>query len=420
MRIAIIGALVLAACSFELRAGVGPIDASDGGGTERPIDSPFDSPFDSAIDAAIDAPIDAMIDAPGPDANMCFQGAWCRRKTITIDAARVSAGPHSSFPVLIRLPSDANLAADARADGFDLLFTASDGITKIPHQRQRFVKATGELIAWVEIPTLSSSAPTVIHLYYGNPNATDQEDVASTWDSGTYKGVWHLEETSTATSALRDATTFGNHATPTNAPTLGAAGMIGLAVGFDGADDSLNVPDSASLDSTTAAGTFSMWVHFFDPSVSGKFQFLMTTSNAFSTPSDGYSWAVQPDGDHYFYPRVTGNNYNVIANPFVNATWHHAQVTFSFATKLVALYVDGTPRAITTMGVNGAQWAQQAQPANWLFGSNPADAANDFAGFMDEIRVQATVRSAGWILTEYRNQSSPSTFYAVGAAVSLN
>lgn len=43
----------------------------------------------------------------------------------------------------------------------------------------------------------------------------------------------------------------------------------------------------------------------------------------------------------------------------------------------------------------------QAQPATWLF-------------------VQATERSAGWILTEYRNQSSPATFYSVGAAVSLD
>ena len=146
----------------------------------------------------------------------------------------------------------------------------------------------------------------------------------------------------------------------------------------------------------------------------------MTTGNAFAMPSDGYSWSVQPDGDLYFYPRVTGTNYNVVADPFANATWHHAQVTFSFASKVVLLYVDGVPRAITTMGVDATQWAQQAQPTTWLFGSNPGDPPNDFAGFMDEIRVQATVRSSGWILTEYRNQSSPATFYAVGVATALN
>jgi hypothetical protein len=332
----------------------------------------------------------------------------------------VSGGPHASFPVLIRLPSDANLATDARADGFDLLFTAADGITELPYQRQRFVKATGELIAWVEIPMLSSTASTVIHLYYGNPNATDQQDVAATWDAATYKAVWHLDETVTAASSLRDSTTHGNHATPTNAPTLGSVGVVGAAVGFDGADDSLNVADSASLDSTSAGGTFSMWVHLFDPSTSGKFQFLMTTGNAFAGTPDGYSWSVQPDGDHYFYPRVSGTNYNLVTNPFANATWHHAQVTFSFASKQVLLYVDGTPRAITMMGVNATQWAQQAQPTSWLFGSNPTNPSSDFAGFMDEIRVQTAVRSAGWILTEYRNQSSPATFYSVGIATALN
>ena len=300
------------------------------------------------------------------------------------------------------------------------MFTAANGVTRLPYQRQRFVAATGELIAWVEIPTLSSTTPTVIYLYYGNPNIPDQQDAANTWDAATYKGVWHLDETSTALSSLRDSTSNANHATATNAPTLGSTGIVGAAVGFDGADDTLSVADSASLDATSAAGTFSMWVQLFDPSTSGKFQFLMSTSNAFSMPSDGYSWSVQPDGDHYFYPRVTGTNFNLVANPFGNATWHHAQVTFSFASKQVLLYVDGLPRAITMMGVSAGSWPQQAQPANWLFGSNPGDPANDFAGFMDEIRVQAGVRSAGWILTEYRNQSAPATFYTVGPAMSLN
>ena len=219
--------------------------------------------------------------------------------------------------------------------------------------------------------------------------------------------MWHLDETGTAASSLRDSTANANHATATNAPTLGAAGVVGAAVGFDGADDSLNVANSVSLDATAAAGTFSMWVHLFDPSTSGKFQFLMSTSNAFTAPTDGYSWAVQPDGDHYFYPRVTGTNFNLIANPFGNATWHHVQVTFSFSSRQVLFYVDGLPRTVTSMGVTAKQWAQQAQPANWLFGSNPGDPANDFAGFMDEIRVQSGVRSAGSILRGCRKPERP-------------
>ena len=38
----------------------------------------------------------------------------------------------------------------------------------------------------------------------------------------------------------------------------------------------------------------------------------------------------------------------------------------------------------------------------------------DFDGTIDEVRVSNASRSAGWILTEYNNQNSPSTFYSVG------
>jgi hypothetical protein len=40
-----------------------------------------------------------------------------------------------------------------------------------------------------------------------------------------------------------------------------------------------------------------------------------------------------------------------------------------------------------------------------------------YDGLLDEVRISTTVRSADWVATEYNNQSSPSTFYTVGAAV---
>lgn len=35
-------------------------------------------------------------------------------------------------------------------------------------------------------------------------------------------------------------------------------------------------------------------------------------------------------------------------------------------------------------------------------------------GTVDEVRLATVARSAGWIATEFANQSSPSTFYGVG------
>src|SRR6266498_101169 len=40
-----------------------------------------------------------------------------------------------------------------------------------------------------------------------------------------------------------------------------------------------------------------------------------------------------------------------------------------------------------------------------------------FKGSVDELRVSSIARSSDWIATEFSNQSSPATFYTLGAEV---
>ncbi|MCK4613196.1 MAG: DNRLRE domain-containing protein, partial [Thermoplasmata archaeon] len=92
------------------------------------------------------------------DASSWFSwySGWQYRKKITIDDAKVQGSSDlSNFPVLINLASDSGLASHAQNDGDDILFTSSDGATKLDHEIEKFVYSTGELQAWVKIPTLS-------------------------------------------------------------------------------------------------------------------------------------------------------------------------------------------------------------------------------------------------------------------------
>ncbi len=52
-----------------------------------------------------------------------YDGNWSYRKQITIKSIEVTGGPHSNFPVLISRTTDTELAANARNDGYDILFT---------------------------------------------------------------------------------------------------------------------------------------------------------------------------------------------------------------------------------------------------------------------------------------------------------
>jgi hypothetical protein len=121
-----------------------------------------------------------------------YNPAWNYRKKISIDHTEVDANL-TDFPVLVSLSSDQDLSINAQDNGDDILFTSSDGLTKLSHEIESFNKGNGELIAWVNIPVLSSSTDTDIYLYYGNPACANQEDVTNVWD-GNFKMVQHMDD----------------------------------------------------------------------------------------------------------------------------------------------------------------------------------------------------------------------------------
>ena len=76
---------------------------------------------------------------------------------------------------------------------------------------KNLIHLQGEIIAWVKFPTLPSSAPTDIYIYYkGNSISVDSSDV---WDSN-YKAVFHLNQTATGNvDEFTDVTGNGNDGT---------------------------------------------------------------------------------------------------------------------------------------------------------------------------------------------------------------
>jgi hypothetical protein len=133
-----------------------------------------------------------------------LQNGWTYRKKLTIDASRV-AGDLTNFPVLINT-TDLDWKEDSQAipghvaqtDGGDIMFTAIDGITKLDHEIEKYDPATGELVAWVEVRSLSSTTNTDIYIYYGNTSLAENENQwnsVGVWDSN-FKMVQHLRETS--------------------------------------------------------------------------------------------------------------------------------------------------------------------------------------------------------------------------------
>ncbi|MFK8026292.1 MAG: DUF2341 domain-containing protein, partial [Ilumatobacter sp.] len=117
--------------------------------------------------------------APSTGGAWFEQGSWAARWPLTIDADSV-AGPLTDYPLLVSFAEPA-IAAEAAVDGSDFVVTSGDGVTRLDHWIESWDDSTGQLVAWVRIPTLDGVTDETIYLYAGNATALDQQDPEGVW-----------------------------------------------------------------------------------------------------------------------------------------------------------------------------------------------------------------------------------------------
>src|SRR5512133_3131481 len=157
---------------------------------------------------------------------------------------------------------------------------------------------------------------------------------------------WRLEETSGTTAADSKGTNPGTY---TNGPTLGQSGALpdtinNKAVSFDGVNDNVVIPASASLN---VAGqiTIEAWIYKSDTNTVRP---IVEYAN-----SAGYGVHVwnYDDGTKFFANFIdTGGNGHMVmtGSVFQSNTWYHVAATYNGS--LGILYVNGTEVARATLG----------------------------------------------------------------------
>jgi hypothetical protein len=328
-----------------------------------------------------------------------YDPSWTNRKAITVDHTKVSGGDLGNFPILfsvtdLNLRTVANGGSVGKADGTDILFTASDGVTKLDHELESYNASTGQVIAWVRLPLLSASTDTAIYVYYGNASAADQQNKTGVWD-GNYKLVWHLGNGTTLSGA--DSTSNGNSGISYG---LAAAGKIGGGAGGDVEGLSGTLPGG---DQTR---TVECWFQITGNSGSDQvlcgMGYNSGTGTIFSLMyrAAGSTLSLDAMGIAQSFSWTYDNN------------WHHLAASYTSGSGLqnAVLYLDGIQQ--TTTGGTGTLATQFYTYVDVRH--SPAYSLSDMTGVVDEFRISNSVRSAGWITTGYDNQNSPSTFFSVG------
>lgn len=394
-------------CGDGMRNGEEPCEGADLGGQDC-ADLGFYS-GQLACDAACMLDMSLCYDVPAD----WYDPGWTFRKAILIDHAQVTGG-FAQFPVLVAT-TDGDLASDAQSTGNDLLFTRSDGVTRLRHEIEAYDASNGRLVAWVAVQDLSSTADTLIYLYYGNPGVGPQQNPPLVWDAG-YQGVWHLSEPApdeTQGAQHTDSTVHGHHGT--QAGNGASPGQIGGAQAFDGVDDEIVVSQPDSFQLGNADCTISAWIK----TGSGDAMGIVVKSPPGSHVPNDKLFGVNHGGDELGHDEGWVGYIGSTA-VVTNDQWHHvAWVQVRDAQNTAEewrLYVDGVLQSSVTANTGPDVSGHTLRIGSHCVGSY---FNNHWSGSIDEVRISSTSRSDMWIATSYANQSAPHTFLTIAPAEQL-
>jgi hypothetical protein len=340
-------------------------------------------------------------------------------RAITVSSnTSIASGTNANFPMLFSgtyswLEPTSNggriqnltTAPNGSQEPADLIFTTSAPTqsgnvwncgTSLNFETESYSSSTGAINDWVNIPSLA--AGQVIYSCYGNSIiTTDQSHPSSTWNSS-YAGVWHLANGTTLSGF--DSTINGNNGTVTGATAT--TGQIDGGGNFVATDNPTIIAPNASSLNITSQITVEGWI-YWTSLYYGWSNAIAKTANGDST---GYGFYTYGSGSQMDFQ--VGGSQLISTTGLSFNTWYHIVGTYDGTSMII--YLNGVPN--TTTPKTGSI------PTNtypFYISDNESNGGDYWNGKIDEVRISNTARSSSWILTEYNNQNSPSTFYAVGS-----
>ena len=341
---------------------------------------------------------------------MAWLSGYSKRIKLTIDYNKIDSSL-SNFPVTVFFTSSQGEEIfdefDADSDYMKCAFTSDDGTTQLYAEKELFDVSEEKAIYHVKVPSISSSANTIIYYYFDNSHADNTSYVgaidttagANVWDSN-FKAVYHMVDATTST--IKDSTSNNNDGTKKGAnEPIEATGKVGQGQDFDGTDDYIEIPD------------FSLFDGLNDFTVEA-------IVNADSVPASD-DWRNAPvilsfRGESNY--KITYDDTSA-SNP--DRLSSRAKLSVSSWTTLVESTRQSIDtdyfHAITFDTTNGWVWYENGSSqdtnantesfvssieANYI-GWDDTGTNRHFNGLIDEVRISSTARSAAWIKATYNS-----------------
>lgn len=341
-----------------------------------------------------------------------YNPSWDYRVKVTVQASQVDADLNN-FPIYVDLsdlPAGFHTNVN-QTDARDIRVTKADGTTEVPREVVSYDSSTdtGEIHFKGDV---SSSTNTDFYIYYGNSGASDYATNATygaenVWDSN-YKAVLHCsQDPSGSAPQIIDSTSNNNDFTSYGTMTTSdlVTGKVGSGIDLDGSDDYLMISDNAGLSGITNL-TVQSWVKATTWSTHSFTPIVVKGIGA----AGNREWGLYGNNSSQAGQFVARESTTTVSNIFGGSlTTSFHQLTGTYDGSTLRIYVDGAQaNSLSTSLV------VDDRSANVKIGFSES-ATFRFSGIVDEVRISNTTRSAGWISTEYNNQSSPSTFFSISA-----
>jgi len=306
---------------------------------------------------------------------------WTHKKKFNFDTTATGTeigSDVSQLPVLLRLHSGNFTFSEAKGDGSDLRFFASDAKTPLSYHIENFDAANELANIWINIPKLTANAKTdAVIMAWGNPKAVSSASSKATYDPS-YVMVQHFSD------GFKDATGNANHPQFSGVQPL-PSGPIGAAGSFDPASK-MALEGSASFKlEPGSVFTVSAWIK---PNAVDRGAVLRLGDA-------GKKLAIEIAGG--FLQVVSGKDTVRSSSALTPGVWQHIAVVVEPAK--ATLYINGL------VAGNGAL-ALIATNGNAFIGDG-------FRGDMDELTVSNSARSADYIRAMYASQEADSMLMAV-------
>jgi hypothetical protein len=348
--------------------------------------------------------------------------AYSYHVSITTDNTKVSGTSNlTDFPVLVSGTYDGTGGEpDLRtvANGGKIQNTASGGnsgsitvpadlafyndadlTTQYDHEIEFYNATTGEIVAWVRIPTLSYNSDTTFYMHYGDSGVTtSQENISGVWPN--YLSVWHFNENFIDSS--------GNNKTLTNSGTSDRIGLIGKGRNMTSTTYIYRADDTNYIfTGNTEPWEMSIWVNFDTLGGSGRTRVAgmhSSVNNADASNNIMINW-TSGLSEGYIYDGT--GKFATYSVSWATSTWYYLVAKFDGSN----LTIVHNGNASTPIGTSG----NTASTVDTYQISNSSGAQIRIDGIVDESRIYyASPHTTDWTITEYNNQNSPSTFYTMG------